>query len=110
MSFVPTCKVTVLEPVDATDDYGDPIDEYSAVRSGVPAHISEKSRRTLDPQSGQLLTVRFYKGLLPAKTPVVVGSRLRDLTNDRYYKVEHVVEHKSFVGAMPVSVEMQRDE
>lgn len=73
----PDASVSVLETRNVVADY-----------TNLPASITETSRSVFDPSSGEWRTVRYYKGRLPATTPLVAGDRLRDNRTGRIYTIE----------------------
>lgn len=95
--MIPTTYVTILEEKEGTDEFGDPVDEYSAIARKVPAHIYETSSIAFDPNSGQTHTVKTHKIMFPAGTTIAKGYRVRE--DDTYYLVEDVTEYTNFVNA-----------
>lgn len=105
--FHVTARITVLSDKVSADEYGDETSSYDAIASHVPAHIAEKSRRMVDPQSGRLLTARLYLALVPASVEIKRGYRVKDEDSGQIYLVEHVHRPKSYTGVVPTRVEMK---
>jgi hypothetical protein len=93
-----TCKASILrrDPVAKTP-LGDPAGVYAEVATGLPASITETSRRTWDKAAQTPRTVRVLSGLLGSGTDVRVGDRLRDDSNNGLlYVVKAVTQPRSF--------------
>lgn len=105
--FVATTTCRILNESIGTNEYGDSIDSYQAVKSGVPAHIWEEEYSAGEPTDGSLHTYRRLVAMLPSGTDVQKGDRLKDEADDRIYLINHVTANKSFVARMPLKLELE---
>lgn len=93
--IVPTTTVSVLrgdESNPAVDEWGDPIDSDTVVKSGLPASIVPVNSTRFDPASGQLLTRQLWSvSLRPRVFAFQPTDRVRDDETGDVYQVEDVV-------------------
>lgn len=103
--FIQTNTVDVLDPRTSEDEYGDDRDDHVIIKRDVPAAIGQRTRSFVNEGESRIVTVRDYQCLLPSRTPVHRGGRLRD-NRGRYFMIDHVHEPESFIGGVPTRVEM----
>lgn len=104
-----TCLATILRPTGAKTAGGDPAAVYTVVATGVPASITEDSRRTSDRATQTPRTVRVLSALVGSTQDVQVGDRLRDDTHGGLlYVVKTVTQDRSFGYAPDLELDLGR--
>jgi hypothetical protein len=109
MSYVPTTTISILRtPANTVNAWGDPIDTLDVAHAGIPASISETTRRLFGGSQSQDRVVRYatchvYKG-----TDVLDNDRVKDDTTGDIYIVDIVRQNSSQVHASDVVLELRR--
>jgi hypothetical protein len=89
MQAIATTTVSILRGT-TTDAYGDEQDTDTAIATGVPAALTEQSRRVTTRDDPTPRTVRYAVARLPAHTDVTDQDRLRDERTGAVYIVDAV--------------------
>ncbi len=89
MQAIATTTVSILRGT-TTDDYGDEQDTDTPVATGVPASLTEQSRRVTTRDDPTPRIVRYAVARLPARTDVTDQDRIRDERTGAVYIVDAV--------------------
>jgi hypothetical protein len=89
MQAIATTTVSILRGT-TTDDYGDERDTDTPVATGVPASLTEQSRRVTTRDDPTPRIVRYAVARLPARTDVTDQDRIRDERTGAVYIVDAV--------------------
>jgi hypothetical protein len=89
MQAVATTKITVLRGT-STDGYGDEQDTDTAVHVGIPASLTEQSRRVTTRDDPVPRIVRYAIARVPARTEVTDQDRVLDERTGAKYIVDAV--------------------
>lgn len=105
--FIATTTVAVLRG-ETTDDYGDPVDDDTPIRGGVPVSLIERDRRVYVPAEGRTTIVRQVTGRARPNADIREGDRLRDERTQSIYLVEGVSRPSSPIGAADMRLVLRR--
>jgi len=89
MQAIATTTVSILRGA-TTDDYGDEQDTNSPIATGIPASLTEQSRRVSGRENQTPRIVRYAVARLPARTDVSENDRLLDERTGAKYIVDAV--------------------
>lgn len=84
MNAIPNTTVDIIGVGGTSDEWGDPTEDETLVRAGVPASITENRTVVATESDPQAVAVHYYTGRLPAGTPVTKDNRLRDAAGTLY--------------------------
>lgn len=87
MQAVATTRISILRGT-TTDAYGDEQDTDTVVASGIPASLTEQSRRVTTRENPTPRIVRYAVARVPAQTDVTDQDRVRDERTGATYIVE----------------------
>lgn len=89
--MIAPANTTVAVLGGTTTNYaGDVVDAATAIVTGVPAFLSERSRTATRPVDGNPRTVRYATARVPVGTAVVKDNRVRDERTSAVYLVQSV--------------------
>lgn len=91
MYAVASCLASILRGTTIDAD-GDEVDTDTAIATGVPALITEKSRTVYDPSTQERRIIRVSRGAVQSDTDIRDNDRLRDDTNGITYMVQSVTQ------------------
>jgi hypothetical protein len=104
-----TCLASILRPTGALTPLGDRSASYTVIATGVPASITEDSKRTWDPATQTPRTVRVLSALIGSATDIRKGDRLRDDTHGGLlYVVKDVTQERSFAYTPDLDLDLGR--
>jgi hypothetical protein len=89
MQAIATTLVTILRGT-TTDAYGDEQDTDTVIAAGIPASLTEQSRRVTTRDDPTPRIVRYAVARLPARTDVTDQDRIRDERTGAIYIVDAV--------------------
>jgi len=89
MQAIATTTVSILRGT-TTDAFGDEQDTDTAIATGVPASLTEQSRRVTTRDDPTPRIVRYAVARLPARTDVTDQDRIRDERTGAIYIVDAV--------------------
>jgi hypothetical protein len=89
MQAIATTTVSILRGT-TTDAYGDERDTDTPVATGIPASLTEQSRRVTTRDDPTPRIVRYAVARLPARTDVTDQDRIRDERTGAVYIVDAV--------------------
>lgn len=107
-SYLATHVVDVLTGTTTVDDYGDAADGTTVAATNVPVSILERARRVTRHDDVTPRTVRLLAGRAPAGTPVMQGSRLRDVASTAVWVVDGVTQPANPVLPQDLQLELRR--
>jgi hypothetical protein len=104
-----TCLASILRPTGTKNARGDASNIYTVVSTGVPASITEDSRRTWDSATQTPRTVRTLSALVGSGTDIRKGDQLRDDTHGGLlYVVKDVTQERSFAYTPDIELDLGR--
>ncbi|MFF7130395.1 hypothetical protein [Streptomyces sp. NPDC008240] len=89
MQAVATTRISILRGT-TTDAYGDEQDTDTPVATGIPASLTEQSRRVTTRDDPTPRIVRYAIARVPARTDVTDQDRVRDERTGAIYSVDAV--------------------
>lgn len=87
MQAIATTKVSILRGTE-TDAFGDERDTNTPIATGIPASLTEQSRRVTTRENPTPRIVRYAVARVPARTDVTDQDRVRDERTGATYIVE----------------------
>lgn len=87
---------------------GDSAGTYTQISTGVPASITEDTKRTWDQATQTPRTVRVLSALIGSNTDIRKGDRLRDDTHGLLYVVKDVTQERSFAYTPDLELDLGR--
>ncbi|MFD1309738.1 hypothetical protein [Streptomyces kaempferi] len=89
MQAIATTKITVLRGT-ATDAYGDEQDTNTPIATGIPASLTEQTRRVSGRENQTPRIVRYAVARVPARTDISENDRVLDERTGATYIVDAV--------------------
>lgn len=87
MQAIATTKVSILRGTE-TDAFGDERDTTTPIATGIPASLTEQTRRVTTRENPTPRIVRYAVARVPARTDVTDQDRVRDERTGAIYIVE----------------------
>lgn len=88
-TFWPTTTISVLRGT-YQNDAGDTLDSDTAVYTGIPASLMERSRSDIDSTDQAMRVYTYTTCRVPAGTDVLQTDRIKDETSGRIYAIQSV--------------------
>lgn len=87
--FLANRKVSILRGT-VTDQYGDPKDRDTPIRTGIPASVREIRSIVTTESEGRGQQVRILVGRLPAGTDIRPGDRIQDEVSGETFIIDAI--------------------
>jgi hypothetical protein len=107
MQAIATTLVSVLRGV-TTDAYGDEQDTDTPVHTGIPASLTEQSRRVTTRDDPTPRIVRYAVARVPAQTDVTDQDRLLDERTGAIYSVDAVSSMANPAATPDIRLDLRR--
>lgn len=107
MQAIATTRLSILRGTE-TDDYGDERDTDTPVHTGIPASLTEQSRRVTTRDDPTPRIVRYAVARVPARTDVTDQDRIRDERTGAVYIVDAVSSMANPVAVPDIRLDLRR--
>lgn len=107
MQAIATTRVAILRGT-STDEYSDEVDNDTVAASGIPASLTEQTRRVTTRDDPTPRIVRYTVARLPAGTDIRDQDRLRDQTTGATYIVDTTSTMTNPALAVDIRVDLRR--
>lgn len=107
MQAIATTLVTILRGT-TTDAYGDEQDTNTPVATGIPASLTEQSRRVTTRNDPTPRIVRYAVARVPAATDVTDQDRIRDERTGAVYIVDATSSMANPAAAPDIRLDLRR--
>ena len=107
MQAVATTRLTVYRGT-STDDFGDATDTDTTIARGIPASLTEQSRRVTTRDDPTPRIIRYAVARVPARTDVTDQDRVRDERTGQIYSVDAVSSMANPAAVSDIRVDLRR--
>jgi hypothetical protein len=107
MQAIATTRISILRGV-TTDAYGDEQDTDTPVHTGIPASLTEQSRRVTTRDDPTPRIVRYAVARVPARTDVLDQDRVRDERTGSVYIVDAVSSMANPAAVPDIRLDLRR--
>lgn len=107
MNARPTTTVSILRG-SSTDEYGDPTDALTAVATGLPASLLERTQRITKYGERTPQIITYYTCRLPGDTVLQPEDRIKDETTGYIYVMDNYSQVANPLLVNDVRVDLRR--
>lgn len=107
MSWLANTTVTILRG-SQVDEYGDEVDDDTAVATGVRASLLERTVTDLDRETGGTRQLRRVTGRVGTQVDIREGDRIKDERTDEIYAVNTLTRPTGFTHVSSIRLDLDR--